>query len=404
MSDDLPKPRILLLAYAFPPDNYAGAARPERFAKYLRRLGYPVTVLAAGRRTETHQEDDVFRIPGDLDSLLMAAADKLIRIAWGFPEEGIAWIPRAVKFASRWGPETCVLFSTYPPLATHLVALALKRRYGWKWIADFRDPLAGNNVRTRMCVRWSDKILQRAILARADAVIANTDTQLQQWKTQYPNWASKFHLLWNGFDPERLLGPEPIPQRNYSVLAHVGFVYKENHPGLLLAALSRLLRVGAIAPARIRVRFVGGAPSSCMADSADLRNLANAGILEETARRVPPDEAGRIIAASDYLLLLDYITGTTGLQVPSKVFEYIRVGRPVLASTTRNSPVDRILQDSGVPYVCLYPDLSDAALDRRVLELLSLPNDAVRPSEMFHSTFDARRQADTLAQLIASIC
>jgi hypothetical protein len=140
-----------------------------------------------------------------------------------------------------------------------------------------------------------------------------------------------------------------------------------------------------------------------MPDTTDLRDLLDAGVIEETPTRVPVEEASRIRATADYLLLLDYITGTTGLQVPSKVFDYIRIGRPILASTTMDSPVDRILKNSGVPHVCLYPNLGDVELDRRVLEFLSLPKDPVRPSELFRATYDARHQASTLADLITQI-
>lgn len=409
MSELPRKPRVLLLSYVFPPDNLAGAARPYRFTKYLRQLGYPVTVVASGVGSEIHPTDGVYRLPGTLDGrppvdgILGRAVDKLIRVAWGFPEDGITWIPRAIRFASRWGGESLVVFSTFPPLPTHLVAMALKRRYGWKWIADFRDPLLKNPVRTRLCVRWSDAVVERAILARADAAIATTDCLAQQWRNRYPQWTGKFHVLPNGFDPEQPVGPEPTPPRDHSVLAHVGFIYGQNHPGLLLKALSRLFRTGAITPDRLRVRFVGGAPSDCMQDSEDLRALTAAGMIEESSTRVPVEEAGRIRATADYLLVLDDIAGTTALRTPSKVFDYIRIGRPILASTTMGSPVERILASSGVSHVCLYPTLDDDELARRVLKFLSLPKDPVQPSELFQSTYDARRQASALAALISAI-
>jgi len=39
--------KVLLLAYYFPPQNEIGAARPHRFARYLRRLGTPVSVICS---------------------------------------------------------------------------------------------------------------------------------------------------------------------------------------------------------------------------------------------------------------------------------------------------------------------------------------------------------------------
>jgi len=45
--DSLPKVGVLILACFFPPEGTSGAARPFRFYKYMRRLGYCVHVLTA---------------------------------------------------------------------------------------------------------------------------------------------------------------------------------------------------------------------------------------------------------------------------------------------------------------------------------------------------------------------
>ena len=41
---------VVLIAYHFPPDNAIGGARPWRFYKYLKRLGYECHVLTAARQ------------------------------------------------------------------------------------------------------------------------------------------------------------------------------------------------------------------------------------------------------------------------------------------------------------------------------------------------------------------
>ena len=402
------KPRVLILSYAFPPDNFAGAARPYRFAKFLQRLGYPVTVIAAGPGARVSQEDNVFRVAGEIygrppTNGVSRLVEKAARIVWLPYDEGITWVPRAVALASRWRQETCVLFSTSPPLTTHLAALALQRRYGWKWIADFRDPLTGNPVRCQRRVKWSDRILERVIFSRSDAVIANTDRVLEHWISRSRESAGKFHLVWNGFDPDQILEAAPVPARDYSVLTHTGGMYPQRHPGQLLRTLNRLVKAGEIRPAQLRVRLIGSQSSTYLPDATDFAELTRAGVLEETVERIPPGEVARCLATSDYLLLLDIIAGQTGMQVPSKIFDYIRIGRPILASTTPNSPVERILSESGVPHTCLYPDLGDAERDRRVLEFLRLPNTPVRASETFTTRFDAQHQAEGLADLISGL-
>jgi hypothetical protein len=38
---------VLIVAYHYPPDPGIGGARPYRFAKYLKRMGYRIHVIAA---------------------------------------------------------------------------------------------------------------------------------------------------------------------------------------------------------------------------------------------------------------------------------------------------------------------------------------------------------------------
>jgi hypothetical protein len=103
---------------------------------------------------------------------------------------------------------------------------------------------------------------------------------------------------------------------------------------------------------------------------------------------------------ADQLLLADNNDSGIGQTVPAKLFEYVRVGRPILALTTAGSPVERILTGSGVPFVGLAPQMSEPAIDARMIEFLDMPSDPVQVSARFSSEFDGRKQAETLARLI----
>jgi glycosyltransferase involved in cell wall biosynthesis/O-antigen/teichoic acid export membrane protein len=51
-------PLVLIIAYHFPPDNAIGGARPHRFYKYLKRLGYECHVITAAQQ-ETDTAADI---------------------------------------------------------------------------------------------------------------------------------------------------------------------------------------------------------------------------------------------------------------------------------------------------------------------------------------------------------
>jgi hypothetical protein len=103
---------------------------------------------------------------------------------------------------------------------------------------------------------------------------------------------------------------------------------------------------------------------------------------------------------ADYLLLIDVNQSGTSLQVPGKLFEYIRVGRPILALTPEGSPVERILANSGVLHVCLHPGEPADETDRKLLQLLAMPTSPVEPSRWFRDHFDAEAQTRMLASLL----
>lgn len=400
-------PGVLMVSYYFPPANFIGAARPFRFAKYLRRLGYPVSVVTADHAPEIPGWECVARRPGqvtptnivNLASIVCAKVQRLLPY-----NEQLAWLPHAVAAASeiirQHSPR--VVYSTSPPLVAHLAALLLKWRYGLKWIADFRDPLLGNTCRTRRFASTYDSTLEQLIFSQADALTTVTDLIAGTWRARYPRWASKVEVLWNGFDPEENILPATIPVRPYKSIAHVGNMYAGRSPHRLLASIERLIGSGRLDPNSIRLRFVGSCEDGVMPlDRKPASTLLALGCLECENNVVPRAEAHRIMAESDCLLILEAPDNTT--TVPGKLFECIPIGRPILALTAENSSVDRILSRSGLKHVCLYPGEAESKTDTKVLEFLEFTSDPLTPSAWFRNEFDSSRQVLHLASLLSQL-
>ncbi len=375
---------ILILAYVFPPDNYSGADRPGRFAKYLERLGHEVTVLAAGPERGMIQESaHVYRVRGELEHIpRVNRLEQAMRIALFPYDEGTTWLPGAVRAARTWMRQSPppVLFSTSPPVATHLAALWLKRRYRTRWIADFRDPLAGNPFRKLRRVRAIDRIVERQIFRHADAVIANTEPVAEAWRKRYPEAKSKIHVLWNGFDPETSPAALPLPARAAKTLTHIGTVYGTRQPTILLKSIERLARRGEVSAQSLRICLLGPANLDSAAGET-IERLRTTEMVDFESRQISKQDSQRMTAESDYLLLLDVLGEGAGLQVPAKLFEYLTIGRPILALTSRGSSVERILARAGIPYACLYPDAPEEEIDstlRKFLDLLFRAGCAIR--------------------------
>jgi glycosyltransferase involved in cell wall biosynthesis len=398
------RPKAILLAYYFPPDNTSGVQRAARLAKYLPRCGVDLRVIASSHAGTDATRDAVYVPAPDLRAA--AGWESLARFLQRIVpyNERLEWMPHAVRAACRFadGEPIAAVISSSPPLATHLAALFLKTRYRLRWIADFRDPLYGNPGRARQWARPYDLSLERAIFHSADSLVAVTDTVRDEWRARYPRLRDKLHLIWNGFDPEEAVRPLPIPPRHERVLGHIGVLYWQRHPYKLVEALDRLISAGRLDPAKIRLAFLGPIQERERFEAhVGTASLLRRGCLEIRGEQVPRAEANHAMATADFLLLIDIVNlGGSSYTVPAKIYDYILMGRPILALTGRQSPVERILSGSGVPYVCLYHDDCGAAVEEKLLRLIAMPSEPVTPSSWFVETFDGRRQAGMFRDLI----
>jgi hypothetical protein len=165
----------------------------------------------------------------------------------------------------------------------------------------------------------------------------------------------------------------------------------------------RLIHQGALDPKRVKIRLIGELEQATISDRHTFDRLLELGSLE-CVTEVPASKEGlRILSEADSLLLVDWTGQCAGLQVPSKLYTYVRIGRPILALTTEGSPVDMILANSGIPYRCLYPEMSPDQVDRIVLEFFQLPTNPATPSEWFWKRFNVTSQTETLAMILNSI-
>lgn len=356
---------VLVFAYHFPPENAIGGARPFRFSKYLTRMGYTCRVFTAAEQIGRNDPSVVY-VP---DSFVTHARNSLswqleraVRKVFLPGAVGMQWsyhASRAAYASIRANPGACVtILSTYPPVGSHLAAWQLARAGKFHWIADFRDPMSDE----RPMERWLESIWVR----RADAVIANTDGAIVRLQEKFPSLNRKVHLIWNGFDAEERVIPLPTASGDCRVLSHAGELYGGRSVTPILESIERLISTNRLPPRAVRVRLIGGAETGTLPNQEFLRRARVEGWLELVTEQIPQREALQIARSSDFLLLLQPHSTT---QVPGKLFEYLQIGRPILAFIQPDSPSERLLAQSGVPYRCVYPGSTPEAIDDALAEI-----------------------------------
>jgi hypothetical protein len=146
--------------------------------------------------------------------------------------------------------------------------------------------------------------------------------------------------------------------------------------------------------------LVGAAETGALPNQEFLGRAQADGWLELVTKQIPQREALQIACSSDGLLLLQPQSIT---QVPGKLFEYLQIGRAILAFIQPNSPAERLLERSGLPYRCVYPCSTAEAIDETVASFFDLPSTPVAPSPWFEEFFNAENQTRMLDAIIRSL-
>jgi len=397
---------VLILAYHFPPENVIGAARPFRWYKYLRRLGYACHVITAADVSSrpdlaaTYICDPFLKNPhAGRGWQLELIVRKLLLPGVNGTRWSVGAAHAAAELIHRNPDMDITLLSTYPPLGTHLAAYWIARRYRVPWIADFRDPLAGNpgsgDINSFNAGIY--RLVEQVVIASADQVIVNTDAIQSALRARYPKHAPKVHLIWNGFDPEEKLNPSPIPDRPRRVFRHIGELYEGRDISPLLLSIDRLIGTRRLDPASFQLHLVGPVRTGCLPPEQFVSQAEAQGWLKLTATQLPRTEAQQLMQSSDGLLL---VQPHSAVQVPGKLFEYIQIGRPILAFVPPNSATERILSRSNILFRCAYSSSSTREFDERVLSFFDLPSESRPPSAWFDAEFNAESHAEALARLI----
>lgn len=365
-----------MIAYHFPPiHGSSGVQRTLRFAKYLREYSWePIVLTAHPRAYEKTANDQLRDIPEQLTVVRAQAWDtaRHFSIAGRYPgalarpDRWRTWwigaVPAGLNLIKRFQP--AAIWSTYPIATAHQIGATLHKHSRLPWIADFRDPMAQDGYPEDPKVWQSFARIERTATALASASTFTTPSAVDLYKSRYPDRASCMHLLENGYDAETfdtVVEEAPLSPGKLTLL-HSGIVYpSERDPRQLFEALSLLKQRSPNTFNGLVVRF--RAP---VHDSLLLTLAQQFGVQEaiEVLPSIGYREALSEMLRADGLLILQ--AANCNAQVPAKLYEYFRAGRPILALTAPDGDTAAIAKAAGISTIAPLDDSQKIAalLDR----------------------------------------
>ncbi len=337
------------------------------------------------------------KLPAFASNLLRSGREALWDLLC-IPDGCCGWIVPAYRHALRLVRQRQfdAILSVSPCVSAHLAALLLHRRHPELcWFAQFHDPWTQNPIYPRLLPGLSllDRQLEAAVVRRCDRIVCATEEAAAQFAEAY-DAGPRCLTLHNGFDPQDFPSVSRFERTDHRLtLTYTGCLYGQRDPSPLLDSLSRLIACGRLSVDRVRVCLIG---DCAWAQGRSLQELARELGLESVVELIPPlphaEALGRL-AQSDILLL--FAEGQPA-QIPAKLFEYLHVGRPILAFCT--GATERVVRETQAGQVVTSdrPDLIDAAILAFAVEHESGPITCNAVTDQIE-----RYRADVLAGMLA---
>jgi glycosyltransferase involved in cell wall biosynthesis len=356
-------PRVLYLAFFFPPSRSSGVYRARATANQLARAGWDVTVYTAPREFFT-------RYIGSTDESLEASVDPAVRVErpgmgyfrWErdlrrygrlranfpivanasynwlqkhfFPEHYGSWIPRIVARALRAHTRRRfdLVVATGNPFAAFAAAWWIRKLTGVPYVIDYRDSWTFDQFTElpkfppgHPAWRWERRVTRDAALS----VFVN-DALRERHAGLYPEAASRMAVVSNGWEPE-LLGRARFPGPAAGRALRFGFVGTVTEP-MPLQVLFDGWRAARRHPLLADATFSIYGHLGFFRQSTD-RLLDRIPLAEGIGVEYRgPVEKARIAQAYADLDVLVFCVPGARYVTSGKVFEYMASGRPIVSA------------------------------------------------------------------------
>lgn len=450
--------KLLLIAFQFPPANFAGVYRPLYFVKHLRQFGIePIVVTIdknsiqqiAGNKIDESllnpipNDINIYRIPcspppKQRSSKMIQFLDKFMSIT---DPHASRWrdhfIPQLDEIIEKQAPD-CI-YVTLPPFSIGKLMIEVRKKHNIPLIVDLRDSMTnwGNTIFASRLHYQLTKKLENKIFEIADVVITVTKELKEILEKTHDNIKKeKIQVIPNGFNkndnteifpPKTYLEIPPISKKKEFIIGYVGSFYyqpdaqetinkkwwqRERHrkiqyspqkedwlyrsPFFFLQALAKLRIEKPEIGSKIKFHYAGDEPEwlrkmICEFGLSDI--FHSYGLLKY-------QEVLKVQQSFDaFLATSEKVIGGNHYCLPSKLFDYILQGKPIIGFLT-NGTQKKFLQQSGVAII-INPDDQKQSLCK--LEEAVSGGYKLYPNVSFLEQYHRRNLTGALANIVKGI-
>lgn len=346
--------KVLIVSRNFPPTGGVGVMRIAKFAKYLPQYNWYPTVLTATRGEFGLPEDNF--LAKDVEKLQIircfapdiyfqyktilngtrskSGSDKSLRQyqprspwhpkSWIIPDSQVLWTPIAIHSALKAAKsqQWDVIFATVSPYTNALIAHQISRHLGLPLVIDYRDAWTNAFFSPHRPIFLSrlEQRLEKNIFSSASAITTLGLSAVSSIRNLVCHPPSIF-LIENGYDESDFIDCSPADIPFFSIV-HTGSLSSERSLAILWRILSKTLSAKPDLKEKIHFWQIG------TIDKIVEKQLEQApkGVLVHHVPPVMMREALSYQLGADLLLVQ-----SAGENIPAKIYQYLRSGRPILS-------------------------------------------------------------------------
>jgi glycosyltransferase involved in cell wall biosynthesis len=264
-----------------------------------------------------------------------------IRMNLFIPDARIGWYFPAVKKGSSYlkKEEFDAIITIGPPHTAHLVGMRLSKIFKIPHIPVFIDPWVDiiyyKNFKRSKPTLALDNYLEKKVLKSSNSAVFVTKTMQEDYIKKYPFLNNKSNTLYWGYDEEDFKNISNEKHNNdEETIVHAGNIFDFQNTPKFWQQVKKEIDNGR----KLRIKFIGTVSPGIK------QTIENNGLTPVTQYLgfLPYNEMLTELSKASYLL----VCATEPRHVPGKLFEYLRIGKPIIAFGNDNDEVKNILDST----------------------------------------------------------
>lgn len=343
----------LLIAHDYEPYQGAESIQNTRICKALARVGVETTVLTRTIKNSHSvlpvENIKIVRAKTFENKVMKGLIYIFARDYIHFPDTKWTWVFPALRKAEKLlaTGEYNLVHSWSSPLSSHLVALKMRRKHKFHWIAHFSDPWTDNpyvkyeNKHVKaMNLKW-----EREVIENADILTFTSKETVELIMRKYGDqFLHKTHILPHTYDTRLVDKYSQIKRKenvDKIVFAHVGNFYGKRVPDDFIKGVELACKDEEVSR-KLLVKFIG------KIDMKYLKLIKDKGLQDNfhIMGTIPYDVSQMEMASADVLINID-ADDEVSVFLPSKLIEYLAYQKPIIALSSLVGTTARLLKENG---------------------------------------------------------